>query len=85
LRNWKARPDDNRALAAFAAKRAESGPPWPDLLLIDGGKGPARSRVPALAEAGIGDAFALAAIAKGERRSQNELGCDFRTRAQKTL
>jgi len=66
--------DDYRALAAFAAKRAQSGPPWPDLLLIDGGKGQLEAVSRALAEAGIGNAFALAAIAKGERRSQNELG-----------
>jgi excinuclease ABC subunit C len=31
--------DDYGALAAWAAKRLQSGPPWPDLVLIDGGKG----------------------------------------------
>ncbi len=66
--------DDYLALAAFAAKRAASGPPWPDLLLVDGGKGQLEAVSRALSEAGAGGAFALASIAKGERRSQNEMG-----------
>lgn len=65
--------DDYLALAAFAAKRAEAGPPWPDLLLIDGGKGQLAAVERALATAGAGGAFALASIAKGDRRSQNEM------------
>ena len=65
--------DDYLALAAFAAKRAAMGPPWPDLLLIDGGRGQLAAVARALEEAGAGSAFALAAIAKGERRSQNEM------------
>ncbi|MHC1789208.1 excinuclease ABC subunit UvrC [Solidesulfovibrio sp.] len=65
--------DDYLALAAFAAKRAVSGPPWPDLLLIDGGKGQLAAVGRALEKAGVGGAFALASIAKGERRSQNEM------------
>lgn len=31
--------DDHAALALWVERRAASGPPWPDLLLIDGGKG----------------------------------------------
>jgi len=31
--------DDYAALAAWAARRARAGEPWPDLVLIDGGKG----------------------------------------------
>ncbi len=31
--------DDYAALAAWVSRRLESGPPWPDLLLIDGGRG----------------------------------------------
>jgi excinuclease ABC subunit C len=65
--------DDYLALASFAARRAAAGPPWPDLLLIDGGKGQLEAVSRALAEAGAGGAFALAAIAKGERRSKNEM------------
>ena len=65
--------DDYLALAAFAAKRAAAGPPWPDLLLIDGGKGQLAAVGRALDEAGVGGAFALASIAKGDRRSQNEM------------
>lgn len=65
--------DDYRALAAFATKRAAAGPPWPDLLLIDGGKGQLAAVERALEEAGAAGEFALAGIAKGERRSQNEM------------
>ncbi|UJX40127.1 excinuclease ABC subunit UvrC [Desulfovibrio sp. JY] len=66
--------DDYLALASFAAKRAASGPPWPDLLLVDGGKGQLEAVLRALTEAGAGGAFALASIAKGDTRSQNEMG-----------
>ncbi|WP_428569527.1 MAG: excinuclease ABC subunit UvrC [Solidesulfovibrio sp. DCME] len=66
--------DDYLALASFAARRAAAGPPWPDLLLIDGGKGQLEAVARALGEAGAGGAFALAAIAKGDTRAQNELG-----------
>jgi len=31
--------DDYAALAAYARRRLKSGPPWPDLLLVDGGRG----------------------------------------------
>lgn len=31
--------DDYGALSAWVYRRCESGPPWPDLLVIDGGKG----------------------------------------------
>ncbi len=31
--------DDHAALRAWVPRRLESGPPWPDLLLIDGGRG----------------------------------------------
>uniref|UniRef100_I2Q1L9 UvrABC system protein C n=1 Tax=Desulfovibrio sp. U5L TaxID=596152 RepID=I2Q1L9_9BACT len=65
--------DDYLSLATFAAKRAASGPPWPDLLLIDGGKGQLEAVSRSLTEAGVAGAFALASIAKGERRSQNEM------------
>lgn len=65
--------DDYLALAAFAVRRAASGPPWPDLLLVDGGKGQLGAVGRILDEAGVGGAFALASIAKGDRRSQNEM------------
>ncbi len=65
--------DDYRALAAFAAKRLASGPPWPDLLLIDGGKGQLDVVARTLDAGGAAGAFALASIAKGERRSKNEM------------
>ncbi len=65
--------DDYLALASFAARRATSGPPWPDLLLIDGGKGQLGAVERAMAENGLSD-VPLAAIAKGMSRRGGELG-----------
>jgi excinuclease ABC subunit C len=65
--------DDYLALASFAARRAKSGPPWPDLLLIDGGKGQLGAVERAMAENGL-PAVPLAAIAKGMSRRAGELG-----------
>lgn len=56
--------DDYGVMAQWAVRRAESGPPWPDLLLIDGGRGQVAVVHKALTEAGIADHFALAGIAK---------------------
>lgn len=56
--------DDYATLYAWVARRLESGPPWPDLLLIDGGRGQLRTIQRALQEAGQPYLFALAAIAK---------------------
>jgi excinuclease ABC subunit C len=74
--------DDYAALAAWARKRVHSGPPWPDLVLIDGGKGQLAAVRTALSQErteagngtdreGLGN-WALAALAKGTRR-QGEL------------
>lgn len=56
--------DDYGVLAAWIARRLKSGPPWPDVLLIDGGKGQLAAVGRALAEAGQEALFSLAAIAK---------------------
>ena len=56
--------DDYATLHAWIPRRLESGPPWPDLLLIDGGRGQLGVVQRALREAGQEDLFALAAIAK---------------------
>lgn len=56
--------DDYGVLAAWTTRRLESGPPWPDLLLIDGGKGQLAAVGRALSQAGQDNLFALAAIAK---------------------
>lgn len=56
--------DDYAALAAWTARRIESGPPWPDLLLIDGGRAQLATIERALAENGHPNLFPLAAIAK---------------------
>ncbi|MDR2076838.1 MAG: excinuclease ABC subunit UvrC [Desulfovibrio sp.] len=65
LANRKADPgDDYAALAAWAERRAESGPPWPDLLLIDGGKGQLAAVSRAFADRGLAGTFLLASIAK---------------------
>lgn len=56
--------DDYATLYAWTGRRLESGPPWPDLLLIDGGKGQLASVEKALKKAGQENLFSLAAIAK---------------------
>jgi excinuclease ABC subunit C len=56
--------DDYAALAAWAGRRAKSGPPWPDLLLIDGGRGQLAAVVRAFADHGLNTPFLLASIAK---------------------
>ena len=56
--------DDYQTLHAWVARRLESGPPWPDLLLVDGGRGQVASVVRALKEKGSEDLFAVAGIAK---------------------
>ena len=73
--------DDYAALAAWVKKRMRSGPPWPDLVLIDGGKGQLAAVGKALEQEMAEDSqasserpgeFELAALAKGARR-QGEL------------
>lgn len=56
--------DDYATLHAWATRRLESGPPWPDLLLIDGGRGQLTAVGRAFSEAGEEGLFPLAAIAK---------------------
>ena len=56
--------DDYATLYHWIARRLESVPPWPDLLLIDGGRGQLNVVQRALEEAGQDSLFALAAIAK---------------------
>lgn len=56
--------DDYATLHAWIERRLESGPPWPDLLLVDGGRGQLSSVAKALEKAGKSDLFHLAAIAK---------------------
>jgi excinuclease ABC subunit C len=56
--------DDYRAMAAWVGRRLASGPPWPDLALLDGGRGQLAAAVRAMEEAGSPGLFPLAAIAK---------------------
>lgn len=56
--------DDYQTLYAWIFRRLESGPPWPDLLLVDGGRGQIASVMRALTEAGQEKLFAVAGIAK---------------------
>lgn len=69
--------DDCGTLAAWTARRLESGPPWPDLLLIDGGRGQIAAVARALDMAGRAGLFALAGIAKardGQGRADRRAG-----------
>ena len=70
--------DDYAALNHWIARRVRSGPPWPDLLLIDGGKGQLsaveKGLGKSLPQAGEGlPGLELAAIAKGPSRRAGEL------------
>lgn len=65
-----ARGDDYGALAHFMRRRLKSGPPWPDLLLIDGGKGQLAAVERALREENALGLFALAAIAKARQEEE---------------
>lgn len=56
--------DDYATLHAWVGRRLESGEPWPDLLLIDGGRGQLASVRSAFERAGKPDLIPLAAIAK---------------------
>ena len=62
--------DDYAALAAWAARRGASESAWPDLILVDGGKGQLAAVQRAFEEAGVrtgagpDDSFVLASIAK---------------------
>jgi len=61
--------DDYAALAAWLERRLESGPPWPDLLLIDGGRGQVAAVERAMERAGQTGLFPLAGIAKEKVRT----------------
>lgn len=65
--------DDYAALAAWVRRRVESGPPWPDLVLIDGGRGQLAAVERALSECVEDTCWELAAIAKGPSRRAGEL------------
>lgn len=56
--------DDYAILAAWAERRAKAGGPWPDLLLIDGGKGQLSVVDKVFTDKGLNGAFVLASIAK---------------------
>lgn len=56
--------DDCASLYKWVGRRLESGPPWPDLLLIDGGRAQLASVAKALDDAGQKNLFPLASIAK---------------------
>ena len=65
--------DDYRAMTEYVARRVASGPPWPDLMLVDGGRGQLAMVERALDESGMGGVFELASIAKGETRRAGEM------------
>jgi excinuclease ABC subunit C len=69
--------DDYAILAAWAARRVAEGPPWPDLLLIDGGRGQLGAVMRVLEQQGLKGRFCVAAIAKArneEGRSDRRAG-----------
>jgi excinuclease ABC subunit C len=64
--------DDHAALRAWLPRRLESGPPWPDLLLVDGGRGQLATVQRALEDAGQAGLFALASIAKAREDGKSD-------------
>ena len=71
--------DDYAALYQWAVRRAAAGGPWPDLILVDGGRGQLAAVVRAFDEAGVTGAFFVAGIAKArtedgraDRRAGND-------------
>lgn len=56
--------DDYAALAEWMRRRLESGPPWADLVLIDGGRGQVSAVQRIVRESGAEGLFLLAGIAK---------------------
>ena len=64
--------DDHAALRAWLPRRLESGPPWPDVLLIDGGRGQLAAVQRALEDAGQAGLFSLAAIAKAREDGKSD-------------
>ncbi|MBI4804663.1 MAG: excinuclease ABC subunit UvrC [Desulfovibrio sp.] len=64
--------DDYAAMAKWVEKRIDSGEPWPDLVLIDGGKGQLATVERALAQAGLPQLWELASIAKSGRSKNSQ-------------
>ncbi len=62
--------DDYAALAEWMRRRLESGPPWADLVLIDGGRGQISAVQRIVRESGAEGRFLLAGIAK----ARDEMG-----------
>lgn len=58
--------DDYAALAAWAERRLAKGPPWPDLVLIDGGRGQLGAVERIMKEEGMEGVWPSRAIAKSE-------------------
>jgi excinuclease ABC subunit C len=65
--------DDYAALRDFILRRLDSGPPWPDLLLIDGGRGQVNTVHECMRKEGVPELFPVAGIAKGPSRRKGEL------------
>ena len=51
--------DDYAALSAWVKRRVESGPPWPDLVLIDGGRGQLSAVEASMSECGEDAEFVI--------------------------
>ncbi len=63
------RGDDLMALRLWAERRRAAGPPWPDLLLVDGGQGQVAAVAPLFEDLGV----PVLGLAKGPSRRAGEL------------
>jgi excinuclease ABC subunit C len=61
--------DDLQALTLWAQRRLAAGPPWPDLVVVDGGQGQVAAVARVLGEVGC----AIVGVAKGPSRRAGEL------------
>ncbi len=70
--------DDYAALARWVERRIAAGEPWPDLVLVDGGKGQLASVERAMTQAGLPNLWELASIAKSGRAKNAQMDQIFR-------
>ena len=73
--------DDFAALSAWALRRLKAGPPWPDLLLLDGGKGQLGAVARVLDQYSGPWPFRMAALAKAGHEGKEGRRADRRAGA----
>ena len=70
--------DDYAALSSWVARRIGLGEPWPDLVLVDGGRGQLAAVERAMAQVGLPQLWELASIVKSGRSKNAQDDLIFR-------